>query len=145
MDSDFCPWGHIDNPLELCNIALPIQYDGKVMLGDILRKRREELGLDVQDIARTTGMPPKQVIALEADNHSYFVGGKSEIERLTKLYAKKVNMPLDAAFSIESHQEQRNIDTRNTEIAIPAFLINSHSKDTVTLKKPRSAGVLKKN
>ena len=49
------------------------------MLGDILKKRREELGLEVQDIARVTGMPPKQVIALEADNLAYFVGDRKSV------------------------------------------------------------------
>ena len=115
------------------------------MLGDILRKRREELGLDVQDIARMTGMPPKQVIALEADNRAYFVGGKPEIERLTKLYAKKVNMPLDAAFSIDTPQEKKVIDVRNTEVAIPAFLISGKSRDTSAPKKPRPVSDQKKS
>lgn len=114
------------------------------MLGEILRRRREELGLDVQDIARMTGMPPKQVIALEADNRAYFVGGKPEIERLTKLYAKKVNMPLEAGFSIDSPQEKKPIDVRNTEVAIPAFLMAGKSRDAGTVKKPRSTDELKK-
>lgn len=114
------------------------------MLGDILRKRREELGLDVQDIARMTGMPPKQVVALEADNRAYFVGGKPEIERLTKLYAKKVNMPLEAGFSIGPAPETKSVDVRNTEVAIPAFLISGKSRDTVTTKKPRTPADPKK-
>ena len=114
------------------------------MLGDILRRRREELGLDVQDIARMTGMPPKQVIALEADNRAYFVGGKPEIERLTKLYAKKVNMPLDAAFSVDAPQDKKAIDVRNSEVAIPAFLIAGKNRDPVPPKKPRSSTELKK-
>ena len=59
------------------------------MLGEILKQRREELGLSVQDIARMTGMPPKQVVALEAGHASYFAGGKLEVDRLMKLYAKK--------------------------------------------------------
>ena len=59
------------------------------MLGEILKQRREQLGLSVQDMARMTGMPPKQVVALETGHMQYFAGGKLEIERLTKLYAKK--------------------------------------------------------
>ena len=114
------------------------------MLGDVLRRRREELGLEVQDIARMTGMPPKQVIALEADNLSYFVGGKPEIERLTKLYAKKVNMPLDAGFSIDTPQEKKAIDVRNNDVAIPAFLISGKSREAGPTKKPRSSPELKK-
>lgn len=114
------------------------------MLGDILRKRREELGLDVQDIARMTGMPPKQVIALEADNRAFFVGGKAEIERLTKLYAKKVNMPLEAAFSVDAPADKQAIGVNNTEVAIPAFLIAGQKRDSGAPKKPRSSSDLKK-
>ena len=114
------------------------------MLGDILKKRREELGLEVQDIARVTGMPPKQVIALEGDNLAYFVGGKPEIERLTKLYAKKVNMPLDAAFSIDAPLEKKPTDVRNTDVAIPAFLISGQSRESATTLKPRATHELKK-
>ncbi len=116
------------------------------MLGEILRKRREELGLDVQDIARMTGMPPKQVIALEANNYAYFVGGKAEIERLTKLYAKKVNMPLDAAFTVlPPAQEQRAVDSRSTEVAIPAFLVAGHGRESAAANSPRAPRELKKN
>ena len=114
------------------------------MLGDILKKRREELGLEVQDIARVTGMPPKQVIALEADDLAYFVGGKPEIERLTKLYAKKLNMPLDAAFSIDAPQQKKPVDVRNTDVAIPAFLISGQSQESKATKKPRATHELKK-
>ena len=92
-----------------------------------------------------TGMPPKQVVALEADNHGYFIGGKAEIERLTKLYAKKVNMPLDAAFSIAAPKESRPVDGRNTEVAIPAFLVVGQSRESSTVKKPRAAQELKKS
>ena len=40
------------------------------MIGVKLRKRREELGLTVQDIARQTGMFDKQIVALESDDHA---------------------------------------------------------------------------
>ena len=114
------------------------------MLGDVLKKRREELGLEVQDIARVTGMPPKQVIALEADNLAYFVGGKPEIERLTKLYAKKLNMPLDAAFSIDAPQQKKPVDIRSTEVSIPAFLVSGQSRESTAVMKPRPTHELKK-
>ena len=107
------------------------------MLGDLLRNRRQELGLDVQDIARMTGMMPKQITALEADNHAIFIGGKAEIERLTKLYAKKINMPLEATFSIAGSSAQRQPDAKNGEVAIPAFLITTQSRDSAPLKKRR--------
>ena len=107
------------------------------MLGDLLRNRRQELGLEVQDIARMTGMMPKQITALEADNHAIFIGGKAEIERLTKLYAKKLNMPLEATFAVDGRATLPQPDAKNAEVAIPAFLIATQSRDTVTLKKRR--------
>lgn len=108
------------------------------MLGKLLSNRRQELGLDVQDIARMTGMPPKQVVALEADNHAYFVGGKNEIERLTKLYAKKLNMPLEATFAVQTTAPQSAVDARNSEVAIPAFLIAKQPEESVQAKKRRT-------
>ena len=101
------------------------------MLGDILKQRREELGLSVQDIARMTGMPPKQVVALETNNMFFFVGGKLEVERLTKLYAKKINMGLDASWFASSSQEQKSVDKRSTEASIPAFLMVTPPDDAL--------------
>jgi transcriptional regulator with XRE-family HTH domain len=94
------------------------------MLGDILKRRRELLGLTVQDIARMTGMPPKQVVALEADDGPYFVGGKLEIERLTKLYAKKINVSLDSASGSYS-----TVDLPALDVCIPAFLMAAAPAD----------------
>ena len=109
------------------------------MLGDILKQRREELGLSVQDIARMTGMPPKQVVALEADNLAFFAGGKLEIERLTKLYAKKINMTLDASWSTNSTQEQKAVDKRSIETSIPAFLMVTPPTDSLLSNKAKSS------
>jgi transcriptional regulator with XRE-family HTH domain len=93
------------------------------MLGDILKQKREQLGLTVQDIARMTGMPPKQVVALEANDRPYFSGGNSEVERLTKLYAKKINMPLDSAIWTPTSGGNKAIENRSVEVSIPAFLM----------------------
>ena len=109
------------------------------MLGDILKQRREELGLSVQDIARMTGMPPKQVVALEADNMAFFAGGKLEVERLTKLYAKKMNMALDASWTASSSQEQKTVDKRSIEASIPAFLMVTPSSDSLRSPKTHSS------
>ena len=107
------------------------------MLGNLLRNRRQELGLDVQDIARMTGMTPKQIIALEGNHHATFVGGKTEIERLTKLYAKKLNMPPEASLALDVHAGRGSPDAGNAEVAIPAFLIATKARETISLKKRR--------
>jgi len=105
------------------------------MLGEILKQRREELGLGVQDIARMTGMPPKQVVALEAGHTAYFAGGKLEVDRLIKLYAKKININVDSSSSAHSDLDQKSGDKRSAEVMIPAFLMVSSAKETAQSKK----------
>jgi len=104
------------------------QSQEHIMLGEILKQRREELGLGVQDIARMTGMPPKQVVALEAGHAAYFAGGKLEVDRLIKLYAKKINMNVDPSFSAHSAADQKPGDKRSAEAMIPAFLMVASPK-----------------
>lgn len=99
------------------------------MLGVTLKRRREQLGLTVQDIARMTGMPPKQVVALEADDGLYFVGGKLEIERLTKLYAKKINVTLDNALWTNASDNYNAVDLPSLDASIPAFLMAAAPAD----------------
>ncbi len=98
------------------------------MLGEILKQRREELGLGVQDIARMTGMPPKQVVALEAGHAAYFAGGKLEVDRVMRLYAKKINMNVDPSISAHSAADQKSGDKRSAEVMIPAFLMVTSPK-----------------
>jgi cytoskeletal protein RodZ len=105
------------------------------MLGEILKQRREELGLGVQDIARMTGMPPKQVVALEAGHAAYFAGGKLEVDRLMKLYAKKINLNVDSSFSAHSVADQKSVDARSSEVMIPAFLMVASSMEVARSKK----------
>ena len=105
------------------------------MLGEILKQRREELGLSVQDIARMTGMPPKQVVALEAGHASYFAGGKLEVDRLMKLYAKKINMNLESSFLMNSSADQKSVDARSAEVMIPAFLMAGSPQEVAQSKK----------
>jgi cytoskeletal protein RodZ len=105
------------------------------MLGEILKQRREELGLSVQDIARMTGMPPKQVVALEAGHASYFAGGKLEVDRLMKLYAKKINMNLESSFLAHSAADQKSGDAHSAEVMIPAFLMVTSPEEALHTKK----------
>jgi cytoskeletal protein RodZ len=105
------------------------------MLGEILKQRREELGLGVQDIARMTGMPPKQVVALEAGHAAYFAGGKLEVDRLMKLYAKKINMNVDSSYSVHTSADQKSSEKRSAEVMIPAFLMVATPNEALQSKK----------
>ena len=53
-------------------------------------------------------------------------------------------MPLDAAFSIDAPQQKKPVDVRNTDVAIPAFLISGQSQESKATKKPRATHELKK-
>ena len=126
----------MDIALKLCNSLRSIrQSQENIMLGEILKQRREELGLAVQDIARMTGMPPKQVIALEAGHVAYFAGGKLEVDRLMKLYAKKINMNLESSFLMNAAADQKSVDARSAEVMIPAFLMAASPQEVAQSKK----------
>jgi cytoskeletal protein RodZ len=92
------------------------------MIGAKLRKRREELGLSVQDIARQTGMFDKQIVALESDDHGAYVTDRNHLTRLLMLYARKIQLEL------ESHEVQfidgakKSGDLKPADHALPAFL-----------------------
>lgn len=107
------------------------------MLGVNLKQGREQLGLTVQDIARMTGMPPKQVVALEANDVHYFAGGPFEIERLTKLYAKKINMTLDPSLWLPTSRANKANENRSVEVSIPAFLMTTTPVERVQSVNPK--------
>lgn len=105
------------------------------MLGVMLKNRREELGMTLQDISRMTGMPTKYVSALENEQLEEFVGGSREIERLTKLYARKLNIPIDSGLLSKISKTKTANMLPSNEVAIPLFLlVSSHDKKT----KPKS-------
>jgi cytoskeletal protein RodZ len=106
------------------------------MLGALLKNRREELGMTPQDISRMTGMPTQYVIALENEQLEKFIGGSREVERLTKLYARKLNIPVDSDLlsKLSKKTDSANMQP-SAEVAIPLFLLVT-SKDKKT--KPKS-------
>ena len=107
------------------------------MLGVMLKNRREELGMTLQDISRMTGMPTKYVSALENEQLEEFVGGRREIERLTKLYARKLNIPLDSDLLSKLSKSKSVNLMPSTEVAIPVFLLVSSQEKKITPESPR--------
>ena len=107
------------------------------MLGVMLKNRREELGMTLQDISRMTGMPTKYVSALENEQLEEFIGGSREIERLTKLYARKLNIPLDSDLLSKLSKSKSVNLMPSTEVAIPVFLLVSSQEKKITPESPR--------
>jgi cytoskeletal protein RodZ len=107
------------------------------MLGVVLKNRREELGMTLQDVSRMTGMPTKYVTALENEQLEEFSGGTREIERLTKLYARKLKIPVESdLLSKFSKSTSANV-MPSTEVVIPLFLLASSPNKKIIPESPR--------
>lgn len=98
------------------------------MFGVVLKNKREELGMTLQEVSRITGMPPKQISSLENDRFQDFVGGIKEIERLTKLYARKLNITIDTDFFKKKSKTESENQENSSEVEIPLFLLISPQK-----------------
>lgn len=94
------------------------------MIGAKLRKRREELGLTVQDIARQTGMFDKQIVALESDDHGAYMSDKPHLSRLLVLYARKIQLELEPLEIEFIDGAKKSGDLGLTGNSLPAFLRN---------------------
>ena len=94
------------------------------MIGAKLRKRREELGLTVQDIARQTGMFDKQIVALESDDHGAYMTDKNHLTRLLALYARKSQRELEPPEIEFIDGAKKSGDLKSADHAVPAFLRN---------------------
>lgn len=94
------------------------------MIGTKLRRRREELGLTVQDIARQTGMFDKQIIALESDDHAAYMTDRNHLTRLLMLYARKIQLELDPLELQFIDGTKKSGDLKPAVHAVPAFLRN---------------------
>jgi cytoskeletal protein RodZ len=95
------------------------------MFGAVLKTKREELGMTIQEVSRLTGMPPKQVNSLENNRLEDFVGGIKEIERLTKLYARKLNVSMDTDLFEKIKRTESSNQANSTKVEIPLFLLVS--------------------
>ena len=107
------------------------------MLGVVLKNKREELGMTLQDVSRMTGMPTKYVSALENERLEEFIGGSKEIERMTKLYARKLNIPVDSDLLSKLSKSKLTELMLSTEVVIPLFLLVSPQDKKTKSKSPR--------
>ena len=107
------------------------------MLGVVLKNKREELGMTLQDVSRMTGMPTKYVSALENEQLEEFIGGSKEIERMTKLYARKLNIPVDSDLLSKLSKLKSAELMPSTEVVIPLFLLVSPQDKKTKSKSPR--------
>ena len=107
------------------------------MVGVVLKNKREELGMTLQDVSRITGMPTKYVSALENEQLEEFIGGSKEIERMTKLYARKLNIPVDFDLLSKLSKSKSAERMPSTEVIIPLFLLVSPQEKTAKPKSPR--------
>ena len=107
------------------------------MLGVVLKNKREELGITLQDVSRMTGMPTKYVSALENERLEEFIGGSKEIERMTKLYARKLNIPVDSDLLSKLSKSKLTELMPSTEVVIPLFLLVSPQDKKTKSKSPR--------
>ena len=95
------------------------------MLGETLKIRRQELGITIQDMSRMTGMAPKKIIALEENRADEFTLAPKELERLLKLYARKLNMSLPAVAPCKTYSGHEALKSGSQEVSIPLFLLSS--------------------
>ena len=107
------------------------------MLGVVLKNKREELGMTLQDVSRMTGMPTKYVSALENERLEEFIGGSKEIERMTKLYARKLNIPVGSDLLSKLSKSKLTELMPSTEVVIPLFLLVSPQDKKTKSKSPR--------
>jgi len=105
-------------------------------IGHELKKHREQLNLSIQDISRQMGVAPKCIVAIESGNLSFFAGAKSEVERLIKLYKRKLHLKADFLDS-ELATLNENHGKSDSEISLPSFLIKT------VLAVPRASKKLK--
>jgi transcriptional regulator with XRE-family HTH domain len=98
------------------------------MFGDILKNKREELGMTLHEVSLITGMSPKKVSSLENDRLEDFVGGIKEIERLTKLYARKLNVSINTDLLEQMKKTGTTANLNSIEVEIPLFLLVAPKK-----------------
>ncbi|MCF8189290.1 MAG: hypothetical protein K9J47_11000 [Sulfuritalea sp.] len=93
--------------------------------------------MTLQDVSRMTGMPTKYVSALENERLEEFIGGSKEIERMTKLYARKLNIPVDSDLLSKLSKSKLTELMPSTEVVIPLFLLVSPQDKKTKSKSPR--------
>jgi cytoskeletal protein RodZ len=110
-------------------------------IGLELKKHREQLNHSILDISRQMGVSPKCIVAIETGNLGFFAGAKSEIERLIKLYKRKLHMKADFLDSALAALNENNAKT-DSESGLPSFLektISAEPMVSTKLKMPVTA------
>jgi hypothetical protein len=113
-------------------------------IGHELKKHREQLNLSIQDISRQMGVAPKCIVAIESGNLSFFAGAKSEVERLIKLYKRKLHLKADFLDS-ELATLNENHGKSDSEISLPSFLIKTVSAVPRASKKLKMPVLVKRS
>ena len=92
-------------------------------IGEKLAKQRKQLGLTVEDIASSTGMSVRQVLAIESGDEQ--IASAAEMSRMIRLYARKLGIlvePDPAALA------SRRLDPQVvTPPPIPHFLLKQEA------------------
>jgi cytoskeletal protein RodZ len=96
------------------------------IIGLELKKHREQLNHSIQDISRQMGVAPKCIVAIETGNLSFFAGAKSEVERLIKLYKRKLQLKMDF-LELELATLNENKSESHSEASLPSFLMKAVS------------------
>ena len=88
-------------------------------IGEKLARQRKQLGLAVEDIAATTGMSVRQVLAIEAGAEQF--ASAAEMTRMIRLYARKVGVLMDT--DIANTPSRRLVPEVVTPPPVPRFLL----------------------
>ena len=96
--------------------ATGVQMD----IGEALASQRRQLGLAIEDIAATTGMSPRQVVAIEA--LSMGPVPTADMQRMLRLYARKVGLAAEIEQCIDGKVRSAEPPPA-TEATIPRFLL----------------------
>ena len=89
-------------------------------IGETLSRQRRQLGLAIEDIAATTGMSARQVMAIEALSAQQ--EPTADIQRMLRLYARKVGLLAEIEQGIDGKVRSAEPPPA-TETAIPRFLL----------------------
>jgi len=89
-------------------------------IGEKLAQQRHLLGMSIEDIAATTGMSSRQVVAIESNADQF--AAPVEMSRMIRLYARKVGLSMDADL-MASARGQTEAPVVIAPPPIPQFLL----------------------
>jgi cytoskeletal protein RodZ len=89
-------------------------------IGEKLAQQRHLLGMSIEDIAATTGMSARQVVAIESNADQF--AAPVEMSRMIRLYARKVGLSMDTDL-MGSARSRMAAPAAVTPPPIPQFLL----------------------